>query len=477
VAARPPPLGALPGELKPASGALVRLGAQPYPRWMNAPPSKVSPWQSQTRSLRRLALILRPVPTIFRTEQAETDSLRGRYYGRLWQGWSSPRRLLSMALDLARKPRDGDELAWEAYRLGFARRNLAEIYARRRTDAPLEHFLDQDERKGMHAIINHAALPLDRNPLKNKALFEARCAALGLPIPATIKDAAAAEQAGALISKPGIGSKGKGIYKLVRQPGGDWVASDGSVRVGQSELGQWLDRQSSAGRVVQACLKPSEDLADKSPGALPTLRVVSILNEQGEIETADSVLKLSIGPDKAADNFNNGNLGALVGADGRLSSAIARVDGGFIEVERHPLSGAPIAGDQVAPAFRRSQGDRVGHRPHGPWAGHHRRQLEPRLQRASAGCRTRDRRDADERTLPLSSRPCSASGMDARRADPGCPAAGLTDFRSRRSACRRDPSSPTGRSRRPPCGRSGHRPRPRGRSACSAAGGYGFRAA
>nr|WP_246344359.1 sugar-transfer associated ATP-grasp domain-containing protein [Sphingobium fontiphilum] len=298
-------------------------------------------------ALRRLALILRPMPPIFRTAAARDDGLRASYYGRLWDGWGMGARAIADLLHRRDHATGRDALARQARTLGFRSGNLREIHQRRRDDAPLADFLDQDERKGIHAIVNHAALPLHSNPLKNKALFEARCRAGGLALPAVIADARDAAAHDALIVKPGMGSKGKGVVRLVRQAGGDWRASDGSLNVAAGDLDPWIARRRHDGWVVQQCIVVHSDLADLSPGALPTLRIVTVRNEHGAFEVVDTALRLSLASDRAADNFNMDNLVAPVGSDAVLGPALRRIGGGFAELERHPQTGAPIAGARL----------------------------------------------------------------------------------------------------------------------------------
>lgn len=314
---------------------------------MAADPGPADPSVTSASSPRRLALILRGMPPVFR-DGADGATLRGYYYGRLWDGWTVGQRAVATTLAGPPAPGPSDGLGRRAWRLGFRRRNLQEIEARRAPDAALEHFLDQDERKGLHAIINHAALPLNGNPLKNKALFEARCHAAGLPIPATVAEAGQAARFSALISKPGMGSKGKGVVRLVRQADGDWRSSDGSVHVAKDALDDWIGGQRRQGRLIQQCMIADPSLARISPGALPTLRVVTFRDEQDGIEITDMALRLSLAADRAADNFNMDNLVAAVdAANGRVGPALRRTATGFLEYATHPATGAPIEGARL----------------------------------------------------------------------------------------------------------------------------------
>jgi hypothetical protein len=300
----------------------------------------------------RLAFILRPIPPALIERMDEAD-LRGLYYARLWSGWSERERAASLLLScknavgaLTARRRFGRR-ALDAWRLGFAPGMLAEIDARIRPDARLGAFLDQDERKGLHALINRGALPFDANPLKNKRRFEAFCRGAGLPVAATLAEDLP-EGIDGLIVKPQYGSKGKGVRRFERGDDGAWVATDGSERMEPSALPQWVARQGAAGFLVQERLRTEPALLPLSPGALPTLRVTTCLDERGVPEVADVALRLSMAADRAADNFNADNLVCAVAAHGELGPALRRVAGGFEELAAHPTTRAPIAGERLA---------------------------------------------------------------------------------------------------------------------------------
>jgi hypothetical protein len=281
------------------------------------------------------------MPPMFAGKAPCFDELRGFYYGRLWQEWSMAQRSAALALN-------GAPIAPRAWRMGFHARNLAEIDARRRPGARLEAFLDQDERKGIHAIVNHAGLPLDSNPLKNKALFEQACRSAELPLPATIETPADAEAFPALISKPLFGSKGKGVVRLIRQPDGALQSSDGATKILRADIPPWLASEQANGRIVQECLSVDPALAAISPGALPTVRVVTMLDERGNPEVTDCALRLSLDGARAADNFNIDNLVVPVDpATGTMGPALRRTAGGFSESVTHPATGARIAGETL----------------------------------------------------------------------------------------------------------------------------------
>ncbi|WP_066599831.1 sugar-transfer associated ATP-grasp domain-containing protein [Sphingobium cupriresistens] len=208
--------------------------------------------------------------------------------------------------------------------------------------------LSMKDRKGLHRLLNPGAFPLSSNILKNKQLF-AKIAA-GLPLPdacdpdATDLDAWLAGQDD-IIAKPSYRSKGQGVARFVRQ-GDRWRNGDFSrttVQLVVSLRALWR-----RGGVIQQRLPTHKALADLSPGALPTLRIVTCLNEAGAPEICDMALRLSAGGPRPVDNFNAGNLVLAVDGDGRCGAAWR--SGGKrapSRHSRHPVTGMAIEGATI----------------------------------------------------------------------------------------------------------------------------------
>ncbi|QGP79224.1 sugar-transfer associated ATP-grasp domain-containing protein [Sphingobium sp. CAP-1] len=255
------------------------------------------------------------------------NSLLAAYRDGLTRHWPPARRLASHALALAGR---GGWSAAERLYLG---------------DAVRAQGLSMADRKGLHRLLNPGAFPLSINILKNKQLFANW--AQGLPLPdacdpdAMDLDAWLAGQSD-IIAKPSYRSKGQGVERFVRQ-GDGWRNKDqyvSPVHLAVSLRALW--RQ---GGVIQQRLPTHAALADLSPGALPTLRVVTCLNESGAPEACAMALRLSAGGPRPVDNFNAGNLVLAVDDAGRCGAAWR--SGGArppSRHSRHPATGAPIEG-------------------------------------------------------------------------------------------------------------------------------------
>lgn len=263
------------------------------------------------------------------------------YFEALWRHWRPADRLAALALGATAAAR-GAVARRPSRRYGWDVREHTLF-------AGLDDFdahLGMAARKGLHRIVNPGAYPLALNPLKNKRLFAARCRAAGLPAPDTF-DGPAERLAGwlmgqnAVIAKPNFASKGSGVVGF-RRDGAAWVS--GGVRLENAEVGQRLDRMLRSGGVLQRGLATHPALERVSPGALPTLRIMTAANETGAIEACDRMIRLSAGGPRPVDNFNAGNLVAGIDADGRIAGGWGRVGGRVVPVEVHPTTGAILTG-------------------------------------------------------------------------------------------------------------------------------------
>ncbi|WP_375427653.1 sugar-transfer associated ATP-grasp domain-containing protein [uncultured Sphingomonas sp.] len=267
-------------------------------------------------------LTLRALPP---ADADATNALLQLYRGTLRARWGRPERRLAALL-----ARCGLGVGWSKAELSFL------------APAVREAGLSMAERKGLHRILNPAAFPLRANPLKNKLLFARHAAQHDLPIPATFDaDAGSIDDwltdLDAVILKRNYSSKGQGIEAFARGPDG-WRPGDVTTTLGQA---------ARRGSVIQERLVPHPMLADLSPGALPTLRVMTCRNEAGGPEECGIVLRLSAGGPRPVDNFNAGNLAVAVDGSGRCGRALHRRGDAAVVVQVHPTTGRAFTGRPV----------------------------------------------------------------------------------------------------------------------------------
>lgn len=216
---------------------------------------------------------------------------------------------------------------------------------------PASGFASMQMRKGLHALLNPAALPIRRGLLKDKPRFIRAAQAAGLPVPDTL----AAHELAALwlarhadvILKPNFSSHGRGIARWSRDAGGWRGADDRHLDVPAFQA--LAARLATRGGIVQAALATDPALADLSPDALPTLRLMTLRDEAGTPQVAFRALRLG-GGGAPVDNFALGGLALLLDADGRADQAWGRSpDGRPAPLTRHPKTGARLDAGLPAP--------------------------------------------------------------------------------------------------------------------------------
>jgi hypothetical protein len=105
-----------------------------------------------------------------------------------------------------------------------------------------------------------------------------------------------------------------------------------------------LEQSKQGDYLIQPRLMNHPDIVDLTPGALSTVRLLTILNEQGEPEAVNAAFRMAISRTSAVDNFHAGGIAAAVDlATGTLGAATGLGLGGdFRWHETHPLTGAQI---------------------------------------------------------------------------------------------------------------------------------------
>ncbi|RXF73100.1 sugar-transfer associated ATP-grasp domain-containing protein [Hansschlegelia zhihuaiae] len=275
------------------------------------------------------------------------NDIAGLYFDALWRSWRPTDRAFALALSgagmLARLG-----LAFrdrEAFRQGWDADEQALLMGLGGADA----HLGMAARKGLHRLLNPAAYPLELNPLKNKRLFAERCRAEGLAAPVEfdgpanrLADWLAGERA--VIVKRNYSSKGSGVEGFRREDGA-WISAGRALAPGEAE--RRIARAFAAGAVVQRACAVHPALAALSPGALPTLRIVTAVNEAGAIEACDRMIRFSAGGPKPVDNFNAGNFVAGLDGEDRVRTGYRRDGGSIASAVRHPATSVAIEGHPV----------------------------------------------------------------------------------------------------------------------------------
>lgn len=214
-------------------------------------------------------------------------------------------------------------------------------------------FLNASHRPDTHAMMLH-----------DKLRFGEWCAERRFPVAAALMEfengrmtysclAADMLPACDLFSKPSDSTGGHGACRWVYDGAGGYKGADGRARKAD-ELTSELARMSETlpgkyGRqshriLLQRCLSNHPGLADLTPGAVGTVRIVTYRFPRDSARLLLAVYKMPVGA-MAADNFHFGGLCAPVNvADGRLGGAVGHRGPLIVDVERHPDTGARVEG-------------------------------------------------------------------------------------------------------------------------------------
>jgi len=91
---------------------------------------------------------------------------------------------------------------------------------------------------------------------------------------------------------------------------------------------------------------PDPAISDLTSGALPTVRVLTCLNEYGKAEVMAAVFRMSVGRNRTVDNIHAGGIACGVSLDQGLLGPASNLgmDARLGWLDRHPDTDAPIAG-------------------------------------------------------------------------------------------------------------------------------------
>ena len=210
-------------------------------------------------------------------------------------------------------------------------------------------FLQRCETKrGIYALLRGKT----GSPLGEKRKFAERCAAAGVRCVAceAVIDRKAMDTAELpdcdLFVKPLTGSGGRGAERWDRVGRRHW--SNGKLTLGETAL---MDRFRAKGRpmIVQKRVRPHPALEPLTSGATPTVRALTMVDEQGRPELIAAVFRMSFGANRTVDNIHAGGLACWVSlADGRLGRASnLGSDARLGWTSDHPSTGARIEGRQL----------------------------------------------------------------------------------------------------------------------------------
>ena len=191
-------------------------------------------------------------------------------------------------------------------------------------------------------------------PLNDKGRFAAYCQEHGIRCVPTLLELEGHDPGAELpdcdlFVKPSTGRGGRGAERWDCIERGIYVSPAGEQLTGADLLHRLVSSSRRRPLLIQPRLTPHPELEKLTAGALPTLRVLTCLNESDEPEVVAAMLRTSFGKNRTVDNLHAGGIGALVdlksGALSRSSNLGADARLGWFST--HPDTGAQIEGTIV----------------------------------------------------------------------------------------------------------------------------------
>ncbi|TFH63939.1 MAG: hypothetical protein E4G91_07345 [Candidatus Zixiibacteriota bacterium] len=263
---------------------------------------------------------------------------------------------------------------------------LKEIYALRRLNGlePYEYFeyrlsdpaLTWEEKKAYLSYNQGCALHRELSPLQDRAittkfLSERFFDWFDIPMPRTygiydprsgrtadgksLKNAQEFREfienleANKFVLKPVSSGKGAGITVILWREGSVFISAAGKrlspMQLWEKCLEGWKSTSShtSYGLLIQEYVEQHEILQRIQPHSLNTLRVVTFINDGGEVEVLATMVKLGLGA-STVDNLSKGGFAARVDEGGILQKAILEESGSYEPAEKHPTTNQQIEG-------------------------------------------------------------------------------------------------------------------------------------
>jgi hypothetical protein len=152
-----------------------------------------------------------------------------------------------------------------------------------------------------------------------------------------------------LFEKKIEGRGGIGAEVWLSQPHGRYRNTKGDERTAEDLVARVREQSKQVDYLIQARAVNHPGIADLTPGALSTVRLLTILNEQGEPEAVNAAFRMAVSRTSPVDNFHAGGIAAAVDmATGSLGPATGLGLGGdFRWHETHPLTGGQIRGRRL----------------------------------------------------------------------------------------------------------------------------------
>ena len=202
-----------------------------------------------------------------------------------------------------------------------------------------------ETKRGIYPLLSTRSV----SPLGDKNAFAERCSSAGvrciaceLVVDGNEADAAELPDCD-LFVKPLTGRGGRGAERWDREAPRRWT--NGDKPLSDREL---VEELATRGRpmIVQKRCRPHPALELLTSGALPTVRALTIIDEQGRPELVAAVFRMSLGANRTVDNIHAGGLACRVSIEDGVLGIASNLgsDARLGWCSRHPTTGAQIEG-------------------------------------------------------------------------------------------------------------------------------------
>lgn len=195
------------------------------------------------------------------------------------------------------------------------------------------------------------------SPLTDKPAFATKAIQEGLPVTKTeavLADGEVVETSSELpkadlFVKPRGAKGGKGAQLWLHCSGDDsFKHSHTGVVVAREGFLTHLKNQEDADFLVQRRLVAHQDLADLTLDAVPTVRLITFTNEEGDSELVAGALRMPAKEGAIVDNFHAGGIAARIDVStGQLGQAVSMKLDPAGKLDSHPVTGGPIEGRKL----------------------------------------------------------------------------------------------------------------------------------
>jgi hypothetical protein len=151
------------------------------------------------------------------------------------------------------------------------------------------------------------------------------------------------------VLKPIASGKGEGITVILGREGSVFISAAGERYTPAQLYAKCLEgwkttyAHTSYGLLIQEFVEQHEILQRIQPHSLNTLRVITFINDRGEVEILATMVKFALGSN-GVDNLSKGGFAARVDKGGIIQKAILEESGSFEPVAKHPTTNEQIEG-------------------------------------------------------------------------------------------------------------------------------------